>query len=164
MLIGIVSDTHGHVGYTREAIRVLEGLPVELVLHCGDIGSSEIVPLFAAWPTHFVFGNCDYDGDEFRLAIEAAGQTCHGRFGKLETGGTRIAFLHSDDARLFDETIHSGDYDLICYGHTHAAEQHKVGKTLVLNPGALYRATPHTIATVELPALKATHHVVNASP
>lgn len=161
MLIGVVSDTHGHTGYTREAIRVLEGLPVELILHCGDIGSPEIVPLFAKWPTHFVFGNVDYDGDDLAQAIGAAGQTCHRRFGTLDVAGVKIAFLHSDDSRLFDETICSGQYDLVCYGHTHNAEQHKTGKTLVLNPGALYRASPHTIATVELPSLKATHIVVN---
>lgn len=160
MLIGIVSDTHGHLGYTREAVRVLEGLGVELVLHCGDIGSPDIVPLFAAWPTHFVFGNVDHDGDELQQAIEAAGQTCHRRFGTLEIAGVKIAFLHSDDGRLFDETIRGGEYDLVCYGHTHEAEQHKAGKTLVLNPGALYRASPHTLATVELPSLQAAHIVV----
>lgn len=160
MLIGVVSDTHGHVGYTAAAVRLLEELPVELVLHCGDIGSEEIVPLFARWPTHFVFGNVDYDGDGLRAAIEAEGQTCHGRFGSLEVGGVLIAFLHSDDGRLFDETVAEDEFDLVCYGHTHHAEQHRVGQTLVLNPGALYRAAPHTFATVELPSLKATHLVV----
>ena len=52
--------------------------------------------------------------------------------------------------------IASGDYDLVCYGHTHAAEQHREGKTLVLNPGALYRADPHSLAVVELETLEAT--------
>jgi hypothetical protein len=32
-------------------------------------------------------------------------------------------------------------------------EQHYQGKTLVLNPGALFRANPRTIALVELPSL-----------
>jgi hypothetical protein len=32
-------------------------------------------------------------------------------------------------------------------------EQHFEGKTLVLNPGALFRANPRTIAVVELPSL-----------
>jgi putative phosphoesterase len=60
MKIGVVSDTHGHVSYTLEAVRMLESLAVELVIHCGDIGTAEIVDLFAAWPTHFVFGNVDH--------------------------------------------------------------------------------------------------------
>lgn len=157
MLIGIVSDTHGHVEYTRAAVRRLEQLAVELVLHCGDIGSAAIIPLFAPWPTHFVFGNVDFNEDELRDAIAAAGQTCHERFGSLTVAGTRVAFLHSDDRELFFDTTRGGEWDLVCYGHTHAAESHFEGSTLVLNPGALYRATPHSIATVDLPRRLVTH-------
>lgn len=157
MRIGVVSDTHGSVDHTRPAIRMLESLEVEAVLHCGDIGSKEIVELFAPWPTHFVFGNCDYDRGELRRAIEAAGQTCHGEFGGLELAGASIALLHSDDRRRFRDAIKSGEYALVCYGHTHVAAIDRQGETLVLNPGALYRADRHTIAVVELPAVEATH-------
>lgn len=155
MRIGVVSDTHGHTANTMAAVRMLQSLKVEAVLHCGDIGSREIPKLLSAWPTHFVFGNCDYDDDELRAAIEAAGLTCHGRFGDLELGGRRIALIHSDDARLFRQVCTSGDYDLVCYGHTHQAEQHTARRTLILNPGALYRATPHSLAIVELETLDA---------
>ena len=71
MRLGIISDTHGHVELTCPAVRMLESLEVETVLHCGDIGSIEVVELFAAWPTHFVFGNCDYDTEKFAAAILA---------------------------------------------------------------------------------------------
>ena len=155
MQLGVVSDTHGHVGYTREAIRMLESLKVEAVLHCGDIGSPEIVELFAAWPTHFVFGNVDQQ----RLlgeAIRAAGQTCHDRFGRLEFDRRKIAFLHGDDSALLEQTIASGRFDLVCHGHTHVARNVQRAATRVLNPGALYRATPHSIALVQLPELAAT--------
>jgi hypothetical protein len=37
------------------------------------------------------------------------------------------------------------------------AEQHQVGPTLVLNPGALHRARPHTFAIVDLKTMQATH-------
>ncbi|HEY2414087.1 MAG TPA: metallophosphoesterase family protein, partial [Pirellulaceae bacterium] len=65
-----------------------------------------------------------------------------------------IAFLHGDDERLLAETIRAGKHDLVCHGHTHVVRQEKIGKTLVLNPGALYRANRHTIAVVELPTLR----------
>jgi len=156
MRIGVISDTHGHTTSTLAAARMLESLLVEAVLHAGDIGSPAIPKLLAAWPAHFVFGNCDHDGDELRAAIEQAGLTCHGGFGDFALGGRRIALVHSDDARLFRRVCTSGEYDLVCYGHTHAAEQHREGKTLVLNPGALYRANPHTIALVELDSMEAT--------
>jgi putative phosphoesterase len=157
MIIGIVSDTHGHVEFTRPAVRMLESCQVELVIHCGDIGGAAIVKCFDRWPTHFVLGNVDTPELPLREAIAAAGQTCHGRFGSLEIGERRVAFLHGDDGVRLLDTIDGGQFDLVCYGHTHASEQHRVGKTLVVNPGALYRATPHSLAIAELPQLKVTH-------
>lgn len=162
MRIGVVSDTHGHVGSTAAAVKILERHDVTVVLHCGDLGSTAIVPLFAPWPTHFVFGNVDGDEGLLAKAIEECGQMCHARFGSLELAGKKIAWLHSDDHALFDETVDSGEWDLVCYGHTHVAEQHRAGRTLVLNPGALFRATPRTIAVVDLEDLRATHVTVSA--
>jgi putative phosphoesterase len=156
VLLGVVSDTHGNVEFTWEAVRVLESLEVDEVLHCGDIGSPTIVGLFDGWPTHFVLGNVDDNELPLRQAIDACGQTFHGRFGELKREGRNIALLHSDNQRLFAETVNSGAYDLVCYGHTHVAEHHYQGKTLVLNPGALYRVANHTIAVVELPELSVT--------
>ncbi len=135
------------------AIRRLVDEQPEVVLHCGDIGSPEVIPLFAGWPTHFVFGNVDHDRAVLRAAAEEAGQFCHGRFGEIELGDRRIALLHSDDHRAFREAIDSQNYDLVCYGHTHEHETHTEGRTVVLNPGALYRAVPHTLAMVDLGSL-----------
>lgn len=156
MLLGVVSDTHGHVGFTMAAVRMLESLDAQTVLHCGDIGSEEIVPLFAQWPTHFVLGNVDYPRF-LQEAIEEAGQNYHGRFGQLELDGVNIAFLHGDDERQLADIIHSGQFALVCHGHTHKQRLERLGPTLVLNPGALYRTSQHSIAVVQLPELEVTH-------
>ena len=156
MRLGIISDTHGHVELSRPAVRMLESLGVNTVLHCGDIGSIAVVELFTQWPTHFVFGNCDDGTEQFAAAIRKAGQTCHGLFGDLEFDRVRVALLHSHERRKFRETIDSGDYQLVCYGHTHVAAVDRHGDTLVVNPGAIYRADPHSIAVVDLPSLDAT--------
>lgn len=156
MRLAVVSDSHGHVELTRPAVRMLESLEVDRVLHCGDIGTAEVVELFAPWPTDFVFGNCDSNQGQLAQAIAAAGQTCHGMFGELEIEGKRIALLHSHDRSKFQEVTQDGTWDLVCYGHTHQAEFHQQGPTLILNPGAIYRADPHSIAIVELPAMEAT--------
>jgi uncharacterized protein len=158
MRLGVISDTHGHIANTLAAVRMLESLEVERVLHCGDICSPQIPGLLRAWPTHFVFGNCDHEEElaELRAAIAAAGLTCHERFAALELAGRKVALLHSDDARLFRDVRTSDLYDLVCFGHTHVAEIRRERKTLVLNPGALYRATPHSIAVVDLRAMEAT--------
>jgi putative phosphoesterase len=157
VLLGVVSDTHGHVSNARAAVRMLETFGVEAVLHCGDIGSEAIVPLFAAWPTHFVLGNVDGGSLAAGLvaAIDKAGLICHRRYGSLDLSGTKIALLHGDDGRFLDETIKAGEHQLVCHGHTHVTRLERVGQTLVLNPGALYRAAKHTIAIIELPELRA---------
>lgn len=154
MLLGIVSDTHGHVANAQAAVRMLESLQVTAVIHCGDIGSTRIPPLFAAWPSHFVLGNVDYDPPGVKSAMPANG-TFHDRFADLSIAGRRIAVLHSDDVKRFRATIDSGLYDLVCYGHSHMAEQHRERNTLVLNPGALYRADPHSLAIVDLQTMQA---------
>lgn len=151
--IGIVSDTHGHLANTRKAVEALAAHEVEQVIHCGDIGSPDIVYLFDRWPAHFVFGNCDHDQDALSVAMKASNQSDHGDFGSFELAGTRIAVLHGHDHRRLRETIASQDHQLVCYGHTHVPEHHYEGETLVLNPGALFRADPHTLAVVELPSL-----------
>jgi putative phosphoesterase len=157
-MLAILSDTHGHAANTLAAARMLESFDVAAILHCGDIGTPEIPQLLAPWPTHFVFGNCDSDHDSLRAAIQQASpkHTCHGLFGDLNIEGRRIALLHSHDAKLFHRVSHSGEYDLVCYGHTHQAEHHHVGKTLILNPGALYRATPHSLAILDLETMQPT--------
>lgn len=160
MLLGIVSDTHGHVAHARAAVHMLNSLEVDVVVHCGDIGSTAVIELFHGRPTHFVLGNVDGFSDELQAAIAKVSGTFHGRFGALEIEGRRIALLHGDDQRLLAQSIADQKFDLVCYGHTHVAEQHRHGKTLVVNPGALYRAERHTIAIARIPELEVTHVTV----
>jgi putative phosphoesterase len=156
MLLGVVSDTHGRLPNTTRAVRMLDSLDVAEVIHCGDIGSSEIVAMFSAWPTHFVFGNVDYDREALQDEIARAGQTCCGEFGSFRREDREIAFLHGDDCGRLTETIRGGRFALVCHGHTHVSRIERLGETLVLNPGAVFRARPHSIAVVELPTLQAT--------
>lgn len=158
MRIGVVSDTHGHIQNALAAARMLEALDVAAILHCGDIGSPQVPAAFSRWPTHYVLGNVDHYEDElYAAAVVGAGGSFHGRFADLSLRSRKIALLHSDDAKKFREVTTSGAYDLVCYGHSHIAEQHQEGNTLILNPGALYRANPHQIAIVDLDKMEALH-------
>ncbi len=150
MLVGIVSDTHSRYQTVQTALELLRQRGVDLVLHCGDIEDIETVQLFAGFTTHFVFGNCDLDRDELRRAMAETGATLHEPFGDLELAGRKIAFIHSDDRSLFRSLEHSGHYDFLFYGHSHHAEQHRTGPTLVVNPGALHRARPKTFMILDL--------------
>ena len=151
MRFGVISDTHGREKNTRQAVRLLQQKQVDCVLHCGDVGSPEIVPLLAEWPTHYVLGNVDLEiADRLQAAIEQQPQhTLHGRFAELEIAGRKIAMLHGDDLQRKQKEIESGTWDLLLYGHTHQAACDLAGEMIVLNPGALHRAAEYSIAIVE---------------
>jgi uncharacterized protein len=154
MKIGVLSDTHGETGATERAIRILHQQHVGLAIHCGDVGS-DIVPLLKGLPTHFVYGNVD-ELDPLHEAMVDSEHTLHRELGSLEIEGRRVAFLHGHDVKLLRHTIHSGGYDLVCHGHTHAFSHTIEGKTVVLNPGAVARTTHPSVAIVAMPSLEVT--------
>ncbi len=150
MRIGIVSDTHDRVEAVAEAVRLLAEQRVELILHCGDIESAETVAAFQLIPTHFVFGNWDKDRAKLTSAIKAIGGTAHESFGALELSGKRVAWVHSHERHQLYQLEHCDYFDYVFYGHTHVREQHRTGKTLVANPGALFRANPKTCIVLDV--------------
>ncbi|MCE5266652.1 MAG: YfcE family phosphodiesterase [Planctomycetaceae bacterium] len=152
MKIGVLSDTHGEVGATRQALEILDRLHVDLTIHCGDVGI-EVIPLFHGRPAHFVHGNMD-EPVLLREAITEPQHVLHDELGSLEVEGRRIAFLHGNDVQLLHHTIHSGHWDLVCHGHTHTFASSRHRQTVVLNPGALSRTNWPSVAVVDLPSLE----------
>jgi putative phosphoesterase len=150
MKIGIISDTHNRYETVRTVLRLLEEYAVHLVLHCGDIEDAETVRQFRGLDMHYVFGNCDDARGELAEAMEECGATLHGQFGHLEAGGRNLGWTHGDDQRILQDLEHSDAFDYVFYGHTHRAEQHRTGKTLVVNPGALHRARPKSFVVLDL--------------
>jgi putative phosphoesterase len=150
MRIGIISDTHDRRELAAEAVRLLGEARVELILHCGDIESVETVATFQPIPTHFVYGNWDKERTKLGTAIRDIGGTAHENFGALELAGRRVAWVHSHERHKFYELEHCNYFDYLFYGHTHVREQHRTGKTLVANPGALFRANPKTCIVLDL--------------
>lgn len=151
MLLGVMSDTHGSIERAKAALRMIESLGAETILHCGDIGSLEIPKLFSGFTVHFVAGNVDGNHELYEREIHSMGHHWHGPFGDLTFDEKRVAFLHGDDIKRLQHTIACGLYDLVCHGHTHIAEIRQVNeKTTVLNPGALYRTNRYSCAVVDL--------------
>src|SRR5262245_11746216 len=150
MRIGVVSDTHDREEAVSLAVRLLLEQHVELILHCGDIETVETVRLFKPIPTHFVFGNWDKDRLKLVTAIKDVGGTHHDSFGAIELAGKRIAWVHSHERHQLRQLEHSDFFDYVFYGHTHVREQHRTGKTLVANPGALFRANPKTFIVLDV--------------
>lgn len=154
MRIGVISDTHNEVHATQCALRIFDEMDVKVLIHCGDIGAS-VIPLFAGRQTHFVLGNTD-DAERLRETIDASNNVLHDEFGELEIAGRRVAFLHGHDVARFCETVSSGNWDLVCFGHSHSFSNERSGRTVTLNPGALSRTNFPSVAVVDLPSLEVT--------
>jgi uncharacterized protein len=152
MQIAILSDTHSRQETVKAVLGILKKRKIRRVLHCGDIEDAETVRLFHKFTTHFVFGNTDWDKDSLRSAIKETGATLHEPFGNLEWGGCKIAWIHGDDKRLLHDLEASEHFDFLFYGHTHQAEQHRTGPTLVVNPGALHRSRAKSFVILDLAA------------
>lgn len=147
MLIAILSDIHDNLPMLRAAIDHVRR--VDALLCLGDLCSPFVVDALAEFPRamHVVFGNGD--GDLFRItqkvgaanASRAAADQLHlhGEFFEGELGGKRIALTHFE--QIGKALARSGQYDLVCYGHTHrySVERHPTtGRIVGVNPGEIF--------------------------
>ncbi len=163
MRIGIISDTHDQVARTRAAVRVLVDSGARALIHCGDITIPDVVYELAPLPSHFVFGNCDFDLPELRAAIQAIDGTCLERGGLIELGGRRLAVTHGDSHRELAELTGQRP-DFLFSGHTHKADDTVREGTRFINPGALHRASQWTVGLLDLATGRFEHLVVDRSP
>lgn len=152
--LALISDTHGHQAFTTEALRVLDAFHPIAYLHAGDIGGPEIVRLFPTdRPCHFVQGNCDYDLQTLATSIKKLGHQWHGEMGEIQIQNRKFAILHGDDSRRLQDSITSQQYEVVIHGHTHQSRFEQIGNTKIVNPGAVYRASPPTVAILNLKTL-----------
>jgi putative phosphoesterase len=140
MLVGLISDTHGLL--RPEALRALTG--VELILHAGDVGGSSILErLGTIARVQAVSGNVDPEG-WLPAALD------------MELDGVRLHVSHGHEMGSPTPTKLAEHYaaDVIVYGHTHRQLLRRIGRTLVVNPGAAgprrFDVKP-SIALLELP-------------
>ena len=149
MLLGILSDTHDRVDAMAAAMKLLRDARAEFFVHCGDVGSERVLDHLAGVPAAFVFGNTDWDRAALARYAQSVGVACHGAFADLQLGGKRFAVLHGDDLRLKQRLLSEQNHDYLLHGHTHVRADQRVGKTRVINPGALHRAREKTVALLD---------------
>ncbi len=148
MHLGILSDTHDKVERTKAAVEVLVNSGAEVLIHCGDITSPEVVYRLAPLPSYFVFGNCDFDLGALRQAIAVIGGTCLEHGGLIDLAGCRMAVTHGDSGREMAR-LEAERPEYLFSGHTHRALDVRRGLTRFINPGALHRATTWTVALLD---------------
>lgn len=163
MILGILSDTHGFHQRAAHAITLLERQGAKAFVHCGDVGGAAVLDELAGRQAWVVPGNVDvldptlwdhaaalglHTPDAAPLRIELAGRAIavyHGHEAHFERLATA---LRRSDLDTFTKLTRGLDY--ILYGHTHEPAETRVGQVRLINPGALERARPHTVATLDL--------------
>ena len=135
MRIGILSDTHGSLDATADAVRLLQDRGAEHLLHCGDVGSPMVLDHLAGMPAGFVWATATTTGGP-RAHAGILGIRCYGPVGDVRLDSRRIALLHGDDLKMRQSLLAGQQYDYLLQGHTHRSEDVRVGRTRVINPGA----------------------------
>ena len=149
-MIGIISDTHENEEAIKKAVTIFKKRNVEFVVHCGDIISPPMLEHFKGLKMKFVFGN--NDGEKIGLNDKAK------EFGfeeitdekEFEYKRKKFYVYHGTKKEKLDAAIKSNKYDYVLIGHTHIKRDEKIGKTRVINPGALFRIYPYTIAPLDV--------------
>lgn len=156
-LLALVSDTHDNVALVRSAVAFLHERRPDLILHLGDLETAAVIPYFAGLPVRFLRGNNDHD-PAIAQALADAGLPPLADEWTGEIDGLSVAATHGHRRNLVHR--HLGRADVLLHGHTHVRRAEKVGPTLVVNPGALYRAAPRTMALLRLPEGEVEWHEV----
>ena len=150
VLVGILSDTHDALDRTERAIDQLIVAGAELIVHCGDLTTPEIVATCARRPMYFVFGNHDCDVvPDLLAAAETHSATCLKWGGQLTAANKTIAVAHGHLDMDIKPLLESAP-DYLFSGHSHSAADWMQGNTRRINPGALFRASPFTVAILDL--------------
>lgn len=162
MILGLLSDTHGQSQRAANAIALLKEKGATAFIHCGDLCGEGVLAALAGERAWFVWGNCDLPDIGMTSYAAGLGLTLPTTVPlRLELDGRRLAVFHGHE-REFGPAyrVLSGDssaapagldgVDYVFYGHTHLKSDVRCGKLRIINPGALHRAKPYTVATLNL--------------
>jgi len=137
-LIGVISDTHGHLG--PKINNAFKGM--DLIIHAGDIGRPEILKALAKLaPTVAVRGNMDAGKWARKLP----------RADRIEVGRLAIIVIH--DLYQLTAEAQSDGIAVVINGHTHQPQAQEENGILYLNPGSASQArhgSPTSIAVLKI--------------
>ncbi len=137
MRIGLVSDTHNDSGRLRRVLGRLRLESITTVLHAGDVANGQILRLFAGFDVWVARGNMDQDPLLYRVSHELFGAGHYRTSHTLSLNGASVALIHSGTSDTARAWIESEAYDYVVHGHTHQPRDERIGRTRVINPGAL---------------------------
>jgi len=130
MKIAVMSDTHlthAAEGFRRHMKAFLSD--VDVVLHAGDMTSSNVFDYLSNWDLRAVSGNMD--DPDVRAALPERRIE--------EIAGRRIGIIHGwgSPSGLEDAVFRAfSDVDIIVFGHSHVPFHETKGGVILFNPGS----------------------------
>src|SRR5580692_6861113 len=123
MLIGVISDTHGLLRPEALAALAPDGLPVDHILHAGDVGDPNIlIALHQLAPVTAIRGNVDVHGDCALLPETEV----------VELAGRLFYLIHS--VHNLDIDPESAGIAMVICGHSHQPGIETRNGVIYLNP------------------------------
>jgi len=151
MKVCIVSDSHDRADALAAAVRAAKLEGATAVIHCGDlIGAQTVRPAMALGLTiHLIHGNNVGDPLMLHNLTRGSGGMLHyyGGDARLELDGRRVFVVHYPEYGY--AMACTGDWDLVCCGHSHAAALDRVAN---VKAGATWLVNPGTVAGLAAPA------------
>lgn len=144
MKVCILSDTHDNRSLLIAALQDAKSKGAEAVLHCGDVVASSTIRGLGEFelPMHVIHGNNTGDVAALHQVAKKSENLIqyYGQDAELELGGRKIFVVHYPHYAY--AMCCTGDWDVVCYGHTHQADILSVphvggGATWLVNPGSL---------------------------
>ena len=144
-MIGLISDTHDNVENVKKAVELFQKHDVDFVLHLGDVVAPATIKFFSGLVLKVIKGNCDGDIEGMKRMLSNINGEYLGEEHTFRLGGKKIYATHGIDEKKLGEIIRSKKYDYVLHGHTHFKRDEKIKNTRVINPGAQYWGSEHTI-------------------
>jgi hypothetical protein len=136
--LGVLSDTHNKIDNLIKAISIFNEYRVDLLIHCGDVTSLEVLQLMRERPVILTFGNGDIaNGDIKKTLMEFNPENVADYSFQGKIGDKLIGVTHGHIKEMLNTMIQSQKLDYIFSGHTHRRQDELIGKTRLINPGAL---------------------------
>lgn len=150
MKLGVLSDSHRKVEYTKEVIQLLKNQGAEYLIHAGDLCLEENLQLLEQSGLVYVsvFGNND------RVLIPISdGYNIKQEPYNFKIKETTFKLMHLPFYMI-------GDCDVVIFGHTHIFESEYKNGTLFLNPGEVCAREKPLIECVLL-EIKEDEYIIN---
>ncbi len=150
MKIGVLSDSHFKVEYTKEVINLLKENGAKYLIHAGDLCLEENLKLLEESGLTYVsvFGNNDMSlisiSNKYNIKQEPY---------PFKIKETTFKLMHLP-------YYMTGDCDVVIFGHTHIFESEYKNNTLFLNPGEVCAREKPLVECVLL-EIKDNEYIIN---